>query len=143
MKRAPASPAPRRAAALVEFAVVLPLLTIILLGLWEISRLIEACQLLATATREGARQASTGGLTAAQTRQAVLATLSHSGLPTEHVAVRVVNLSSPEVDVALAQPLDRLRVSVSIPYRDVRWLAFSVFSGDDTRLSAESTWVSM
>src|SRR5207248_2687965 len=56
----PPRPAPRAAAAAVEFAVVLPLIFLLLLGTWEVARLVQVHAILCNAVREGARLAAQG-----------------------------------------------------------------------------------
>src|SRR5437016_2897541 len=58
IRRAPG--ARRSAAAAVELAFMMPFLLILLLGVWEVGRLIEVQQILNDAAREGARLASLG-----------------------------------------------------------------------------------
>ena len=53
-------PARRDGVATVEFACCLPLLVLILFGLWEVGRFTEVQQVLWNAAREGARDASLG-----------------------------------------------------------------------------------
>jgi TadE-like protein len=48
----------RRAVAAMEFAFIAPLLFSLMLGLWQIGRIIQVKQLMDNATREGARLAS-------------------------------------------------------------------------------------
>lgn len=50
----------RPGVAAVEFAVCLPLLLLILFGLWEVGRMTEVQQVMWNAAREGARDASMG-----------------------------------------------------------------------------------
>ncbi len=50
----------RRGVAAVELALLLPLILLLLMGLWEIGRAIDVQQLMSNAAREGGRQASTG-----------------------------------------------------------------------------------
>ena len=50
----------RRGAAAVEFAVCLPLMLLILTGLWEVGRITEVQQVIWNAAREAARDASLG-----------------------------------------------------------------------------------
>src|SRR6516165_2829239 len=54
------NPEKRPAVAAVEAALVLPLLFILLFGVWETSRMIQVAQAVSNAAREGARQASAG-----------------------------------------------------------------------------------
>src|SRR5688500_17367158 len=91
-------PAPRRGAALVELALLLPLVLTLLLGVREVGRMIEVQQAVSNAAREGGRQAATGTRTTAQVQQAVINCLANSGLPTAGVKVTVVNVSSPGTD---------------------------------------------
>ena len=49
---------PRRGAAAVEFAFLAPVVFALLLGLWQVGRIIEVKQLMDNAAREGARLAA-------------------------------------------------------------------------------------
>ncbi len=97
----------RPALATVEAALVLPLLFILLFGVWEISRMLHVNQAVSNAAREGARQASAGvpasnvGLVAGQTpygvQNFVARYLMNSFLPTpvkRPVLVKVTNLTA-------------------------------------------------
>ena len=53
-------PSCRRAVAAVELAFMLPFLLAILIGVWELGRIIHVQQLLVTAARDGARLAAQG-----------------------------------------------------------------------------------
>ncbi len=66
-------PSFRTGAAVVEFAVVAPLLFMLTLGLMEVSRMVMVKQLLINASREGARLAVLPGATSDE----VLALVSH------------------------------------------------------------------
>jgi hypothetical protein len=50
----------RQGMATVEFAVCLPVIAFLLLGLWEVGRMTEVQQVMWNSTREAARDASTG-----------------------------------------------------------------------------------
>ena len=121
----------RRAVAAVEFAAVLPLILTLLLGIWEVGRLIEIQQFVHNATREGARQAATGQLTNAQVQQVVINTLAAEGLPTANVVVTVKDLTTPANDVSAANYLDQIQITATIPYSDVRFEPD--LAGDDAR----------
>ena len=126
--------------AIVEMAVVLPLILALLIGLWEVARMIQVLQLMSTAAREGARAAATTQSTNAQVTQLVLNCLNSQSVPTQNVAVTVQDLSSPTTDALNAAPLDQLQVTVSIPFSDVRWVTLSLVTSPTTMLTAQATW---
>src|SRR5438309_10828179 len=57
MRLAKSSPR-RRAVAAVEFAVLLPFLLLLLIGIWELGRMIQVQMMLNNAARDGARLAA-------------------------------------------------------------------------------------
>lgn len=100
----------RRAAAIVEFAVVLPLLLTILFGIIEYGWVFMVRQTLQTAAREGCR----------------LAVLQTSVAPYTNVLTRVANVMGPSglstysVSMTHATPADPVEVvEITIPYNDV------------------------
>jgi len=134
---------PRRAAAAVEFAVVLPLILLLLFGVWEVGRLVEVQQVLSNAAREGGRQASTGQRTVAQVRQGVVDYIARAGLPTGNVNVTITNMtdgSRPEPNEA--NQLDRFRIRVTMPSDDVRWILLNQIT-NGTTISGVADWYSM
>lgn len=141
--RLPARRAVRRAAASVELALLLPLILILLLGIWEVGRMIEMQQLLTNAAREGGRQASTGNLTNAQTAQVVRDYLVNAGVPTTNVTVTVANVTSAGTDVSAAAQLDQLSVTVTLPCADVRWVALNYLITPIGTLTYKSVWCSV
>src|SRR5262249_3227792 len=102
MKRVPPRPGPRRGAAAVELALLLPFLLALLLGVWEVGRLIQINQVLSNAAREGARQASTGEKTNDQVKLAVCQYLKNGGLndhtPDRASSVTPTDLNNPRTD---------------------------------------------
>ena len=133
----------RTGAAAVELAMVLPLILTLLLGIWEVGRLVEIQQLLSNAAREAGRQAATGQLTNTQVKQVATNYLSVAGLPTGNVVVNVDDLTSPGTDVSKAQYMDQLQVQVSIPFNDVRWCLLSIATNASTTLNAQVQWMTM
>jgi len=139
---------PRRAGiATVEFAVVLPLLMAMLLGIWEVGRLVQVSQVIANAAREAARQASTGTATMADIKTSTRAYLT-SAEP------RIVNftgfdviftdLTRPSVtDPISAVQLDHFTITVTIPFDNIRWSATRMFVPSGTRASHTVDWYSM
>ncbi len=133
----------RRAVAAVEFAAVLPLILTLLLGIWEVGRLIEIQQLLHNATREAGRQASTGQLSSDQVKQVVLDTLGSEGLPTGNVVVTVKDLTTPSADVSSANYLDQIQITATIPYSDVNFSLISLVTTPGQLITSQVMWVSM
>jgi Flp pilus assembly protein TadG len=143
----------RSGVAAVEMALSLPLVLTLLIGTWEVGRIIEVQQFLNVGAREAARQAGSGLLTNSQVQQVAVNYIKNalgdrSGTMTANLTVTVAVYASsspttPEnIDVTQAQPLDLLVISVSIPYHDVRWIALPMVSGAQN-LQAQSTWVSL
>jgi Flp pilus assembly protein TadG len=132
----------RRGTACVEFAVVLPMLLIFILGILEIGRYVEVYQILEAAAREGARQASTGQMTNAQVISAVTGCVQAAGLPTTHLTVTVADLTNAGTDVSQATILDNLQVTVTLPYSAVAWSPTSYYTNSSTQISTTVYWIS-
>src|SRR5437870_8101490 len=107
----------RGGSACVECAVCLLFLVPLLLGLWEVGRLVEVEQHLNNAVREGGRQASTGSKNTAAVQQIVVQYLAVNGIICQASDVTVTNLtSSSRNDPTTAQQLDQLQVSIKLPF---------------------------
>lgn len=124
----------RRGAVAVEAAFALPLLLILMLGVWEVGRLIQVNQILVNAAREGARLAGGGyvngaAVTSTQVQQAVRDYMTASGLPAAAVSgaqITLVCQASPSwTDPSDALPLDKFQVNLVIPsgtaFNSLRW----------------------
>jgi Flp pilus assembly protein TadG len=139
----------RSGTAAVEFVVVLPLIVTLLLGLWEGGRLIEIEQLMNNAAREGARQAASAQLNYSQVQQVVINYLASAGIPTANAVVTITNLgfpgnpSPPDNNPQNATQLDMLKVTVAVPFSDVRWIALNVVTNASTQMNGEATWCSL
>jgi Flp pilus assembly protein TadG len=133
----------RSAVAAVEFAVILPVILTLLLGIWEVGRMIEIQQILYNAAREGGRQASTGQLTDAQVQTVVIQYLQTAGLPTTHVVVTVSDLDTPANDVSAANYLDRIQITATIPIADIRWSLITMVTTPGQLMISQVQWVTM
>lgn len=134
----------RKGVAAVEFACVLPLMALLLIGMWEVGRMVEVQQMLVNAAREGARQASTGNKDTAAVKATVVTYLNQKGLSfvnSTHVTVTSVSNTSI-TDPSLANQLDQFRVSVTIPFNSVRWILLKSVT-NVTNLTASADWYSM
>ena len=133
-------PMSRAGTAAVELALLMPLIVILLLGVWEVGRMLNISQILSNAAREGARQASAGQNTSSQVQQVVLNYLQDAGIPTANVTVTTSDLTAPGTDPTNAAQLDQLQVVVTIPFSDVRWIALNFLATSGSQLSGTATW---
>src|SRR4029077_12447622 len=111
----------RRGTAAVEFALVLPVLATLFLGMCEFGRALNATVILQDAAAYGGRLASIGQSTNAQAKQAVLNSMKVAGWPITNATVTVTNQTQPGTDVRQAASMDKLEVDVTLPFKDVKW----------------------
>lgn len=105
----------RRGAAVVEFAVVAPLLFLLLFGMIEFGRMVMVQQVLTNASREGARRAVLDGATTASVTAAVQEYLSSGGIGGATVTVD----PDPPGSAGYGEPVS---VTVEIGFDEVSWL---------------------
>lgn len=138
---AEASPTPpsrrrvRRAAAAVEFAIVAPLLFVIILGTIEFGRMMMVLELLNNAARNGARLGVVSGNDTAAVQQAVTDTLTSTSVSG---ATSTVQVNGTSADVNTAATGDTITVTVSVPASSVSWLPSALFLGGKTLTSTAS-----
>lgn len=134
----------RPGVAAVEMAFLLPMMLVLLVGVWEVGRMVEVTQLLTNAAREGGRQASTGTKSAAQVKDTVVRYLQQNGI-TKVTAkdVKVISLpSGVDVEPTSAAQLDRFQVKVTVPFDSVRWAFLNQITSLKT-LTGSADWYSM
>jgi Flp pilus assembly protein TadG len=141
-------PRRRSAAATAELAIVLVFIFMpFSLGMWEGARLVEVQQIVANGAREGGRQASTGQSTNDSVQRAVCTYLKNAGLPdytpVRATVVTVNNITHPGVDCTAATDLDRIQITVTIPFKDVRWINLYLITDTTTQVTFTATWTSM
>jgi Flp pilus assembly protein TadG len=146
-------PVVRRGIASVEMALVLPLILLLLVGIWEVGRLVEVQQLVANAAREGARQAATGTKSYDEIKEVVLSSLKLGGVTDqEGITVSVAGTGgggSTTYDPTGASQLDSVSVTVDVPYANVRWAFIDRWFFDDSSAGSPATirgyaeWTSM
>jgi Flp pilus assembly protein TadG len=124
-RRAARRPGERRGAAAVEFAVVSPLLVMLLLGVIEFGRMSMVQQAITTAAREGAREAIVDGSTESQVRSTVNSYLAAGGIRGATVTL------TPDLGGTVHHG-EAVSVSVSIPFAQVSWLPAPHFLGGRT-----------
>lgn len=141
----------RRGAAAVEFAIVMPLFVTLMLGIWEVARMVHVQQVVSSAAREGGRQAAAGQLSNDDVKKVVYRHLNNDGIqvtdssenPLSSVVVTVQNKTAAGVDATAANKLDRFSITVEIPYSLVRWTTLDHFGGPTTKINATVDWYSV
>jgi Flp pilus assembly protein TadG len=108
----------RLAGAAVEFALVLPFLATILLGMFEISRAILIKELLSDAVQSACRRASLPGKTNADVTAQVDTIMSANNIQGYSTTILV---NGTAMDVSYAQRYDTVSVKVSVPVPQVFW----------------------
>jgi Flp pilus assembly protein TadG len=146
----------RRGVAAAEAALLLPLVLLLLLGIWEVGRMVHITQIMSNAAREGARQASTGKRSYDQVRDTVVKYLKGAGI-TDHtgLVIQVKNLTTKDsglgthgkgvadYDPTKAVQLDRIEVTVSLPFDNVRWQTPRLLSTTGTQMQGQAIWPCM
>lgn len=110
----------RRGASAVEFALVAPVLVLLVFGTIEFGRMVMVQQILTNATREGARVGVLDGSTTTDVTNAVNMYLTSSSI---HGAT-ITMTPNPPSDAGYGQPVT---VSVTVPFSQVSWLPTPMF----------------
>jgi Flp pilus assembly protein TadG len=121
----------RRGIAIVEFAIVLPIFLLAIIGIIEFGRAVMVQQMLVNAAREGARRAIIPGATNASVTTLVDNYLDTADAFLEHAAGRQVSITDENgnaIDLATTASHTAVAVTVSVPYSEVGVGISSYFS---------------
>ena len=121
----------RCGAAVVEFAIVAPLMMLLTLGLMEVSRIVMVKQLLVNASREGARLAILPQTTSEEVRSQVISDL-------EDASVSGVSVSISPQFLSTAAAGTPVTISASVDAASVSWIPHPVYSFNTT-LTGQTT----
>jgi len=115
----------RRGAAAVEFAVVSPVLFLLIFGMIEYGRMVMVQQVITNASREGARKAVLDGSTTSDVTTVVSNYLTSA------------NISGATTTVSPSPPSNAtyggtVTVTISVPYSSVSWLPHNFWLGSKT-----------
>jgi len=113
----------RKGAALVEFALVLPVFLLLIFGGLEMGRAVMVKHVLEEAARAGCRVASMQGATTNDVTSVVDQALEKAGLAGYQIAV------SPSPPRS-AEHLDPVSVTITVPHSEVAWLPSPRFMGN-------------
>jgi Flp pilus assembly protein TadG len=118
MLRRPLPCRPRRAASAVEFALVLPFLGILVLGMFEIARALMVKEALSDAAQRACRTASLPG----QSNTAVQADVDNIMSDNKITGyTTTIQVNGTTADVSTAQRNDQVSVKVGVPVTQVFW----------------------
>ncbi len=120
----PAQRRDRRGAAILELALLLPLLMMLVLGILEFGRALVVQEILTNAAREGARRAAISGASHDAALAAIDNYLANEGI-TGHTSSIVPNANT----VAEGDPVT---VTVSVAYTEVDFGIVLTWLGDNT-----------
>ena len=124
----------RRGASTVEFAVVAPIVFLILLSLMQFAGLLMSQNVITSAARTGGRMAS---LPVTESSSAVIAAV-HADLQRGGIDPNVVSVSVTPTILTDLEPGDEINVSVSASISDLGWIW--VIAPPDANLGAEISY---
>jgi Flp pilus assembly protein TadG len=136
----------RRGAAVVEFAVVAPILMVFILGIIEIGRLVNVAQVTTNCSREGARYAVQGAANTSTIDEYLRTYLASAGMSNTaaggNSAVTVkIEYQSGSAWVVTTDPAANtiasgtpLRVTVEVNFDSQTWLPSRFFVGNNTKV---------
>lgn len=125
--------------ALVEIALVLPVVLSVVGGLTALGRAASITQSLQDSVRVGARLAAGPGATNDSVRTTVCETLADStGLAAEDVTLSIAidpapGNDNPAGEIGQTHPKDRIHLVVEVPCERVSWLAGLIFQNAPLR----------
>jgi Flp pilus assembly protein TadG len=131
---------PRRGASTVEFAVVAPVLFLLVVGIVEVGRLVMVAQLATNGSREAARFAAQASATTTAVEEYARTYLTAAGLSSESVtSVAVEQLKGGNwegvADLKAVSTGTPVRVTVSVDFDRASWLPSRFFVGDATAVT--------
>lgn len=115
----------RRGAAVVEFAIVLPIFFLMVFGMIEFGRMVMVRQVLTNASREGARIGVLDGATTSEVETAVEAYLTNAAIPFTPGTVVTVTPDPP----SSAGYGESVTVTATVAFDDVSWLPSPMYLG--------------
>jgi Flp pilus assembly protein TadG len=116
-----------------EFAIVLPIFLLAIIGIIEFGRAVMVQQILVNAAREGARRAIVPGATTDEVKELVDDYLVKAGLGAPSRQVAVWDENETDLNLATANSHDLVQVVVEVPYNEVGVGISSYFSGTKMR----------
>jgi Flp pilus assembly protein TadG len=118
----------RTGAAAVEFAMTVPIVLMIFLGIVELGRVCMTGELLTEAARRACRVAAVQGTTSSQIKQAALNMLNGVGITSESVGISVNDAPLDSIDPTTMPAGTEMTVVVSVPVSKISWVPTPVYT---------------
>ncbi len=114
-------PGNRCGAAVVEFAVVAPIMILLTMGMIEVGRMVMVKQIMVNASREGARLGALPGVSDAEVVARVQSEL-------QSASIQGVQITVTPTELALAAAGTPVTVQLSVPASQISWVPNPLFS---------------
>jgi Flp pilus assembly protein TadG len=112
---------PRRAVAVVEFAVIAPILVFLVLGMIELARGMMVKEILTDAARRGCRTAILPSGTTSGVTTDVTTVLSNNSISTANLTTTLL-VNGAATDISKSPSGAKISLKVSVPVSDVAWI---------------------
>lgn len=113
--------------AVVEFAIIAPLLATIVLGTIEVTRAIQVKNVLTDTARSGCRIAVEYGANSQSVKDNISSILTSNGIDTK-LATTTILVNNKAVDLSTAAKYDVISVKIALPIASVNWVSPLFFS---------------
>lgn len=117
----------RPGTACVEFAVLAPVLVLLLMGMMEVTRAVQVKNYLTDSARSSARIAIQPGNSNQNVKDNITNLLAANGLPSASATVTIL-VNGNQVDVNTAKKYDQISVKVAMPISQTAWVTLYYFS---------------
>jgi Flp pilus assembly protein TadG len=117
---------------MVEFAIVLPIFILAIIGIIEFGRAVMVQQILVNAAREGARRAIIPGATNDEVTTLVDNYLVNASLGAPGRQIGILDENDGALDLAEANSHDLIQVVVAVPYNEVGFRISTFFDESAT-----------
>jgi Flp pilus assembly protein TadG len=121
---------PRKGLAVVELAIIVPVLVFLTIGMIEVARGLMVKETLSNAARKGARTGILPTGTTASITADINQVLSDNKIDTNYATVTVM-VNGKVADASTAVQHDQISVKVSVPVSKVAWITPLFLPGSD------------
>jgi Flp pilus assembly protein TadG len=111
----------RPASAAVEFAVVAPILALLVLGMIEVTRAIQVKNVLTDTARSGCRIGIQAGATSDNVKDSINSILTSNGIDSSFATITIL-VNNANVNVSTATRYETISVKIALPISKVNWV---------------------